>query len=201
MDRDQAEKALSIIRGVIEHTRDDLVARNWGQIWMVLAFVNFAGAAGGIWLERRESAVLWYALAVGVGGLLNIVVVVLLVKRDQGVRSYVEWQLWAIWIAFVVFTLLALGVLHLTDTSPRIFGSVFAMNGGLAFTMMGIVFYRSFLWAGALFGVAAILTAMFREAQWLILGGAWWLATFIPGWLAFREQKKRERDVQRTQIL
>ena len=27
MDKDQAEKALAIIRGVIEHTRDDLIAR------------------------------------------------------------------------------------------------------------------------------------------------------------------------------
>ena len=134
-------------------------------------------------------------------GLLNIVIVVVLVKRDQGVRSYVEWQLWAIWVSFVVFTLLALGVLHLTETSPRVFGAVFAMNGGLAFTMMGIVFYRSFLWAGALFGLAAILAATFRDAQWPILGAAWWLATFIPGWLAFREQRKRERDGQRTQIL
>ena len=201
MDRNQAEKALSIIRGVIESTRDDLVARNWGLIWMVLAFVNFAGSAFGSLLERRAAHVLWYGLAVAVVGLLNIVVVVIFVKRDQGVRSYVEWQLWAIWVAFVVFTLVALGVIHLTDTSPRIFGPVFAMNGGLAFTMMGIVFYRSFLWAGALFVITAILAAAFRDVQWLILGGSWCLATFIPGWLAFREQQKRKRDGQQTRIL
>ena len=62
MDKDQAEKALSIIRGVIESTRDDLVARNWGLIWMVLAFVNFAGALCGLGLERNETPVIWYGL-------------------------------------------------------------------------------------------------------------------------------------------
>lgn len=201
MDKDQAEKALAIIRGVIENTRDDLVARNWGLIWMVLAFVNLAGTASGYFLDRRGALVSSYALAVVVVGFFNIIVVLLLAKRDQGVRSYVEWQLWAIWGAFVVFTWLALLVIHLTGSEPKLFGSIFALNGGLAFTMMGIVFYRRFLLVGALFGLVAIAAGVFRDAQWSILGVAWWLATFVPGWLAFREQRKRVRDGQRTQIL
>ena len=44
MDRDQAERSLAIIRGVIENTRDDLIERNWGVIWMVHSFINFAAA-------------------------------------------------------------------------------------------------------------------------------------------------------------
>ena len=40
MDKDQAERALAIIRGVIDNTRDDLIARNWGVIWMTHSFIN-----------------------------------------------------------------------------------------------------------------------------------------------------------------
>jgi hypothetical protein len=47
MDREQAEKSLEIIRSVIENTRDDLIERNWGIIWVVHSFINFAAAASG----------------------------------------------------------------------------------------------------------------------------------------------------------
>src|SRR5262249_56022017 len=61
MDREQAEQALAIIRQVVENTRDDLVARNWGLIWMIHAFINLAAFAWvGLVVERQRLAIYWY---------------------------------------------------------------------------------------------------------------------------------------------
>src|SRR5438552_19041947 len=40
VDRDQAEKTLRIIRDVIQSTHEDLVAHNWGLIWIVHSVTN-----------------------------------------------------------------------------------------------------------------------------------------------------------------
>src|SRR5262245_10255429 len=85
MDRDQAERSLAIIRSVIENTRDDLIERNWGVIWMLHSFINLAAAASGTWIDRRELNVFWYAVPLVVGALANIVVALLFMSREQGV--------------------------------------------------------------------------------------------------------------------
>lgn len=201
MDKEQAEKALAIIRGVIEHTRDDLIARNWGVIWMTHSFINLAGALAGQWIQARGLPVYWFAVPLLVITTLNIATVLLLVRRDQGVRSYVEWQLWGIWIAFGVFTLSLPVVLLLADAKPLLFAPLFAMSCGLAFAMMGLVFYRRFLLAAGLFLVVMLAAAWLPNIQWWLVGAAWWLALFIPGFTAFRELRERQRDERRTTIL
>jgi hypothetical protein len=132
---------------------------------------------------------------------LNIITVLTLVGRDQGVRSYVEWQLWGIWISFLVFTLLVLAVLHLAGAKPALFAPLFAMNCGIAFAMMGLVFYRRFFAAAAMFLVVMLAAAWWVDLQWWLVGGAWWLSLFVPGFAAFRELRGRKRDERRTQIL
>jgi hypothetical protein len=202
MDKEQAEKALAIIREVIENTRDDLVAHNWGLIWMVHAFINLVGAASGTLIDRQQLPAYAYILPLLAMTVLNIVTVLLLVKRDQGVRSFVEWQLWAIWVAFLVFTLLAITVLHVTHVDPTLFGPVFAANCGFGFAMMGVVFYRGFFCVALLFVVATVLAAVWRDVQWWIIGVAWWFAMFVPGYIAFREQRMRQaRDERPTKLL
>ena len=65
MDKRQAEEALSIIRGVIEKTREDLVAHNWGAIWLVHAFTNAAAFASiGCFVERRQLPLFWYLVPI-----------------------------------------------------------------------------------------------------------------------------------------
>lgn len=201
MDKEQAEKALAIIRGVIDNTRDDLIARNWGVIWMTHSFINLAGAFLGAYIQRQGWPVYAYAAPLLLVTFLNVVTVLALVGRDQGVRSYVEWQLWAIWIAFLVFTLFVLAVLHLTGAKGELFAPLFAANCGIAFAMMGVVFYRRFFLAAAMFLAAMVAAAALPHYQWWIVGGAWWLAIFVPGYSAHREKRQRERNERQTRIL
>src|SRR5260370_2391630 len=88
-------------------------------------------------------------------GAVSLVFVALLVKRDQGVRSYVELQMHGIWWSFVLFTGTGALAMHLSGTSPRLFGALFALLTGFSFAMMGVVFSRQWLFALLLLFVAA----------------------------------------------
>ena len=201
MDRDQAERSLAIIRGVIENTRDDLIERNWGVIWMVHSFINFAAAASGTWIDRRELSVWWYAVPLSICSLANVFVVLMFMSRERGVRSYIERQLWGTWIVFAVFTGAAIVAVHLAHIRPSFFGPIFALNCGICFSMMGIVFYRQFLLVSVLFLIVTVAAAAWPQVQWWLIGGAWWVATFVPGICAHRERLGRQKDGERTRIL
>jgi hypothetical protein len=192
VDREAAEKALGIIRQVIQNTRDDLVAHNWGLIWIVHSFTNLAGTACGTLIDRRELAVGWYLLPLGILAVVNIGIVQLLVERDRGVRSFVEWQVHGIWVTFIIFTIVGLAVLHLGGARPTLFGPLFAMTSGIGFAMMGVVFYRRFLIHAAIFLAVMPVAARWPEAQWWLIGAAWWCAMFFPGVSMFRERRARQ---------
>jgi hypothetical protein len=202
MDREQAEKSLELIRSVIERTRDDLIERNWGLIWIVHSFINFVFCVvSGTWIDAQGLAAYWYAVPLSGLTVINILVVLLFMSRERGVRSYVEWQLWAIWIVFVVFTVAAMLGVHLAGVTPKFFGPIFAMNCGICFAMMGIVFYRRFLIVAGVFLAATVGAALLPASQWWLIGAAWWLAMFPTGLTAHRERLRRRHDGQRTEIL
>ena len=116
MDRDQAEKTLRIIRDVIQSTHEDLVSHNWGLIWIVHSVTNGAAfAAIGLWAEARELSLFWYLVPLAVVAAVNLLVIALLMERDSGVRSFVEWQVNGIWTAFILFSLAGAAVLYLAD--------------------------------------------------------------------------------------
>ena len=139
MDREQAEQALGIIRNVIENTRDDLVTQNWGLILMTLAFVNATGIKCGTVIDQRDLQVIWYLVPLGIVALIDVAIAFVLVKRDQGVRSFIEWQYWGIWITFIVFTLAVLLVLHLRAQPSDTFGPICARTSVIAFPMCVVV--------------------------------------------------------------
>jgi hypothetical protein len=201
VDRVEAEKALGIIRQVIQNTRDDLIAHNWGLIWMIHSFTNFVGTACGTLIDRRGLPVYWYLVPLGVLAVVNIAIVQLLVTRDRGVRSFVEWQIHGIWVNFIIFTIAAVGVLYLGGARPTLFGPLFAMTSGIGFAMMGVVFYRKFLGFAALFLLLMPVAAQWPEVQWWLIGAAWWAAMFIPGLAMFRERKRRLAEGGDTRIL
>jgi hypothetical protein len=200
VNRDEAEKALLIIRTVIQNTRDDLVAHNWGMIWMMHAFTNLAACLSGWHLEIQDRPALWYLIPFAIVGAVDIVIVLLTVTRDRGVRSYIEWQLHGIWWSFVAFTAVAALVLDLSGASPKLFGSLFALTSGFSFAMMGVVFSRQWLFA-ALFLVITVVGPYLPGTQWGLIGAAWWSAMFFPGWSMHREKQQRSRDGASTQIL
>jgi hypothetical protein len=101
LNREEAEKALGIIRGVIENTRENLVVHNWGLIWMVHAFTNAAACLAGWYFDWHppggQPSVVWYLLPLAAAGLFNLVTVLFMAQREHGVRSYVQWQIHGIW--------------------------------------------------------------------------------------------------------
>lgn len=200
MNREEAEKALGIIRTVIQNTREDLVAHNWGQIWMIHAFTNLAACLGGWYVESQEWSLFWYLLPLGAVAVVNFLIILLLITRDQGVRSYVEWQIHGIWVTFIVFTLAGAAALHLSGASPRLFGPLFAMTSGIGFSMMGVVFNRQFPYAVYFL---AILPAcpLLPRVQWGLIGLGWWCAMFFPGLSMYREKRRRSQDGSATAIL
>lgn len=204
MDKQQAEQALSIIRGVIENTREDLVAHNWGLIWMVHAFTNGAAFASiGLFAERLDRPIFWYLVPLAVVAAVDLAIVAALVDRDRGVRSFIEWQLHGIWTTFIVFSLAVAAILQLSGASPTLFGPLIAATSGIGFAMMGVVFSSRFLALAAAFLLVALVTPLPAVAafQWYVIAAAWWVASFVPGVIMFRERKRRMRDERRTQIL
>jgi hypothetical protein len=194
LDREQAEQALGIIRNVIENTRDDLVTQNWGLILMTLAFVNATGIMCGTVIDQRDLQVIWYLVPLGIVALIDVAIAFVLVKRDQGVRSFIEWQYWGIWITFIVFTLAGLLVLHLRGQPSETFGPIFAMTSGIAFAMSGVIFYRKFLIFAALCLVVMFVACLLPSLQWWLIGAVWWCQNFIPGWAMFNERRRRQKE-------
>lgn len=201
MDRHEAERALGIIRQVIQHTRDDLTDRNWGLIWIVHAFTNFVGAACGTFVDERQLPAIWYLLPLSILAAVNLLIVRLLVVRDKGVRSFVEWQLHGIWVTFIAFTVAVVPVLHLADAKPTLFGPLFAMGSGFGFAMNGVIFNRKFFYSAALFMAAMLAAAAWPAVQWWIIGACWWVALIVPGVSFHREKMRRRKDVDSTRIL
>src|SRR5947209_3156871 len=83
MNREEAERALGIIRKVIQNTREDLVAHNWGPIWMIHAFCNLAACLAGGYVESQGLGLFWYLVPLGLNAAVNILIVALLLKRYQ----------------------------------------------------------------------------------------------------------------------
>jgi len=205
VNRDEAERALSVIRKVIQNTREDLVAHNWGLIWMVHAFTNLSACLAGWYVAEQDPPrpVYWYLVPFAVVGALDLVIVQVLRSRDQGVRSYVEWQLHGIWTSFVIFTAAGALALQLSGApeAPRQFASLFALTTGFSFAMMGVVFSRQWIFAILFLIVAAIGPPLPGGAQWGLIGAGWWAAMFLPGLAMHREKQRRARDGTTSEIL
>ncbi len=202
MNRQEAEEALGIIRKVIQNTHEDLVAHNWGMIWMVHAVTNMLGFfAVGHFVEGKGLSLPWYLVPLGGVAVVNAVVILLLAERDRGVRSFVEGQLHGIWVTFIIFSIAGAGFLHLAGGPSTLFAPLMALTSGIGFAMMGVVFDRRFLVFGALFLVLATLMPLFVALQWFALGVAWFAALFSAGSSMHRERIRRKRDGTASEIL
>jgi len=202
VDKDQAEKTLRIIRDVIQSTHEDLVAHNWGLIWIVHSFTNAAAfAAIGLWAEAAGLSLFWYLVPLAVVAVVNLLVIAFLMEKDSGVRSFVEWQVNGIWTAFILFSLAGAAVLHLVD-QPRLFCPLMALTSGFGFAMMGVVFYHRFFYVAAIYLAAAIACPWIGPVwQWYLLAALWWLALIVPGVVLHRERLRRLADDRRPKIL
>ena len=192
MNREEAEEALGIIRKVVQNTREDLVARNWGLIWMVHAFTNLAAfLAIALFVEGAGLPILWYLVPLVVVAVVDLGTVTLLARRETGVRSYIEWQLHGIWTTFIAFSGLAAVLLYVSGVPPTLFCPLLALTSGIGFAMMGVIFYRRYFVFAALFAAIVILAPLMPQVQWVVFGLVWWAAMFIPGFIMHRERQAR----------
>lgn len=202
MNREEAEQALGIIRQVVQSTKEDLVARNWGLIWIVHAFTNLAAFASvGFLVESQALSIVWYLVPLAIVAVVDLSIVILLARRETGVRSFIEWQLHGMWTTFIVFSVAAAGLIYLMQAPPRLFCSLMAMNSGIGFAMMGLIFYRRFFIFSALFLVVMVVAPALPQIQWLILGLVWWSAMFLPGLAMHRERQVRMQRGPEAQLL
>ena len=201
MNREEAEKALGIIRTVIQNTRDDLVAHNWGFIWIIHSFINLAACLGGWYVENQQLPILWFLLPLGIAAVLNLVTFMALLERDQGVRSYVELRLHGIWWTFIVFTTAGCVALQLNNAPPHLFGPLFAMTSGMSFAIMGVVFARQLPFAAVFLVITLVGPFLPGGSQWGLIGAGWWAALFFSGVSMHREKRQRAQHATATKLL
>jgi hypothetical protein len=194
MEREEAEAALGLIRKVVEQTRDDLVAQNWGLLWMLHSFSNFAAFATiGLVVEARGLSLPFYLAPLVVAGVVNAVSILLFSRRDQGLQSFVEQQMHGIWGGFIVGTGLAGIALHLAKAPPSLFVYVVTLTSALSFSMMGTVFTPKFFAVAAAYGLALLAFPFLPSgaARWLVLGALWWCTLFFLGFSMHRIRRTR----------
>jgi len=193
LDQDQAEEALSLIRKVVDETRDDLVAQNWGLLWMLHAFVNLtAFVVVGVVVVPRDLPVWWQLVPMAAAGAIDGVLVLLLADRDRGIRSFVEAQMHGVWTTFIVATGLANLALHFGGADPDLFVLVVTLTSGIGFATMGVLFHARFFGVAAVFALALLTSPLLGAAvSWVVLGAVWGLTLFSSGLLMHRARSRR----------
>ncbi len=202
MDRREAERALAIIRGVVEHTRDDLVAQNWGALWMIHAFTNLAAfVADGLFVEPRGLAARWFLAPLAVAAAVNLLAMLALLPRDRGARSFVELQMNGIWLSFIGLTALGAFGIDLAGLPPGAFFVVIAAGSATGFATMGFLFHKRFFVATAAFAVVMVLGGPLGGARYLALGAVWWATLFVLGLGMHRARRARGAEPAAARIL
>jgi hypothetical protein len=192
MDREEASRALELLRTVVGQARDDTAMQNWGTIWIVHAFTNAGGfIATNLLLLHGFSARLTYVVMwAGIIG-FNLGAIALLKSRRAGARTFVENQIWAIWSTFIGATALTALVNDLMGLPRFGLGPVIAILSAVGFASMGAVIGRRW-WIGcAVFAAAAMAMAALPRWQFAILGVVWGVAQLAGGiWLSVERRKR-----------
>jgi hypothetical protein len=192
MDREEATKALELLRQVVTQARDDSAMQKWGVIWILHAFTNAGGFIATqvlIWRGVRER---WPFVAMWAGILaFNIGSIFVLKARRAGARSFVENQIWAIWLTFIgAVGLLAL-VNDLMGQELFFLGPVVGVLSAVGFSSMGAVIGSRWYAGTAIFSVASVAMALLPELQFIILGAVWGIAQLAGGiWLEWERRRR-----------
>ncbi|MFT3924124.1 MAG: hypothetical protein QM778_16430 [Myxococcales bacterium] len=202
MDQTEADRALAIIRQVVDHTRDDLVAQNWGLLWIIHAFTNFtAFLVNGFWVEPGGFPARFYLLPLGVSAFVNVVAILLLLPRDRGARSFVEAQMNGIWLSFIGVTALAALAIDTAGLPPSAFFFVITSGSATGFAAMGVVFQRRYFAATAAFCIVLLLGGPLAAQRWTALGAVWWSVLFGVGLSMHRARAARRQSPEIARIL
>jgi hypothetical protein len=192
MEREEATRALEVLRRVVSQARDDTALQNWGVIWMLHGVTNAGGfiatnvlVSGGL-LEPWPYVLLWS----GVIG-FNMVTALLLKKRRSGARSFVETQLWAIWTTFIGGVALLAIINHVMGLRTFFLGPVIGVLAAVSFSFMGSIMGTRWFIATAVFAVASIVMGLLPDIQFAVLGGTFGILQFAGGVMLHREKQRR----------
>jgi len=198
VDREEAQRALAVLRRVVDQAKDDTALQNWGLIWLVQGFLNGAGFIGTHVLlangyERPLPFVLLWSAIIGA----DLVCRLLLRRGRAGVRSFVESQLWAIWVSFIGAVSLVAVLNHAMGLRTFFLGPVIGALMAMSFAIMASQVGWRWLGVSAMFAVTSIVMALLPDAQFVILGVVWGVAQSGTGLLLDRA---RRRNVAGTRL-
>ena len=192
MNRDEATRALELLRTVVGQARDDTALQNWGVIWIVHAITNGAAFSTTqllLWkgFQSRWPYILLWTLVV----VCNIGLILLLKARRTGTKTFIENQIWSIWLSFIGAVMLTAVVNDLMGLRLLALGPVISILSAFGFSMMGAIMGRRWYLGTAIFGAASLAMAWWPRGQYFLLGGVWCVAQLVGGvWL---ERDKRRR--------
>jgi len=192
VNREEATKALELLRSVVTQARDDTALQNWGVIWIVHAITNGAAFTTTQVLLWREHQSRWpYILLWSATVILNIGLILVLKARRAGTKTFIENQIWSIWLSFIAAVMLTAVVNDLMGLRLLALGPVIAILSAFGFSMMGAIMGRRWYLGTVIFGLSSLGMAALPRYQYLFLGGVWCVAQIVGGvWL---ELDKRRR--------
>jgi hypothetical protein len=192
MDREEATRALALLRKVAAQARDDTALENWGVIWMLSAFSNSAGFAGTHLLFDRGEKTPWpfaglWALVLTVNGLF----ILRFRRKSVSSGSFVEKQIWSLWTILVVAMIVVAVINYLMGLQQLFMPAVGSLMLAMTFAAMAPIMGRVWYAPAALWGALSLVMALVPRAQFALLAGAWFLTQGTAGvWL---DQQRRRR--------
>jgi hypothetical protein len=193
MDREEAARALDLLKKVVGQARDESTLEKWGAIWILNGMTNGAGFVATHFLFRAgyTSVVPFAALWAGILSLNLSSIIFLKRGSSAGARTFVESQIWSIWTTFIVSGVVAAFVNLLLGLDRMFVAPVMSILAMAAFSAMGGIMGKRWYALAALFGVMALVMAALPEVQFLILAGLWGAGQSGAGVYLLMERRKR----------
>ena len=191
MDREEAGRALELLRTVVKQARDDSALQNFGLIWVIHGFANGGGFIATNLLMRRGVVEKWPFIAMWAGIVSLNVVMLLALRKRTGAISFVERHMWSIWLAFIGAVLLTDGVNDLMGFPVLRLGPIIAVLSAVGFSSMGALMGARWYAGTGIFALTALAMALVPSWQFVILGVVWGTAQIAGGaWLMVEKRRR-----------
>jgi hypothetical protein len=181
MDRDEAHRALEIIRRAVSRAQDAAILENWGLIFLIHGLLKAATAAATQQLALRDESRLQVYLGLWSGMVvLELLAIAIFRRRRTGERTWVERQVWLIWGCFYAAAALWSALhLHLGFRVEHL-PPALALLSAYGFAMMASIVSPLLYLCTVLFAAGAVALVVGPYA-WYLLGGLWLVSLAVPG--------------------
>jgi hypothetical protein len=195
MDREEAARALELLRKVTAKARDDTALENWGLIWVFSAFSNGAGFAGTQALFSRGESTPWpfaglWALVLTVNGLI----IAKLRRKNASSGSFIERQIWSLWTIFVVALILLAILNYILGLRPLFMAPVACLMAAMIFAAMAPIMGKVWYIPTALWATLAVAVALVPSYPFALIAVAWFFTQGTAGVLLDRRRRQRLQE-------